>query len=141
MARLLCRCMGMSDERIAAWICANGVLDADSVADGLGAGGGCGSCRPDLEEILAELRGAPLPEPIRRANRLRGEYCALRRVEGVLFGSIAARLPADVELELVSVAGLRVELHVVRGDRPELRTLVAERLRKLVCGELEVVFG
>ncbi len=119
----------------------HGLVDVDSIAETLGAGGGCGSCRPDLEEILADLRGTPLPEAVRRQNRLRGESEALRRVDSALFGSIAARLPAGTEIELLSVAGLRVELHVARGDGPELRALVAERLCKLVCSDLEVVFA
>ena len=132
--------MGLSSGQIAELVRARGLVDVESIAEGIGAGGGCGSCRPDLEEILADLRGAPLPESIRRANRMRSESEALRRVEATLFGSIVARLPPGTEVELVSVSGLRVELHVARGDEPELRTLVAERLRKLVCDELEVVF-
>ena len=46
-----------------------------------GAGGGCGSCRPDLEEILADLRGAPLPEsmPARESRAQRGRGAAPRR--------------------------------------------------------------
>lgn len=141
MARLVCRCMGMSSTRIADFVRANGLLDVDSIAESLGAGSGCGSCRPDLEEILADLRGAPLPEAIRRENHRRCESEALRRVEQALFGSISARLPPGTEVDLVSVAGLRVDLHVSSGDSPELRALVAERLCKIVCGELEVVFG
>ena len=133
--------MGLSSRRIADLVRERGLVDIASIGESLGAGGCCGSCRPDLEEILADLRGAPLPESIRRANRLRGESEALRRVEGVLFGSIAARLPPGVEVELLSVAGLRVELHFASGDSAELRALVAERLQKLVCGELEVVFA
>lgn len=141
MARLVCRCMGISSTHIAERIRACGLEDADAVARELGAGGGCGSCRPDVEEILAELRGSPLPEPIRRANRLRCEAENLRRVDAAVFASIAARLPAGTTLELVSVEGLRVELHVTGADSAELRARVAERLRKLVCSELEVVFA
>ncbi len=141
MARLVCRCMGMSNRRIAEVARACSLADLQAIGEHLGAGGCCGSCRPDLEEILADLRGAPLPESIRRANRLRGECEALRRVESALFGSIAARLPPGTEVELLSVAGLRVELHLRHGDCAELRTLLAERLQKLVCGELEVVFS
>ena len=141
MARLTCRCMGMSSGRVVDLIRTRGLGDVDSVARDLGAGGGCGSCRPDIEEILADLRGEPLAERIRRANLLRSEAETLRRVEAALFGSIAARLPPGTQIELVSVAGLRVELHVGRPDSAELRDLVSERLRKLVCDELEVVFG
>ena len=132
--------MGMSSQCVADLVRERGLTDLESIAESLGAGGCCGSCRPDLEEILAELRGAPLPESVCRANRVRGEAEALRRVEDVLFGSIVARLPPGTEVELVSVAGLRAELHVALGDSADLRALVAERLRKLVCVELEVVF-
>ena len=140
MPRLLCRCMGMSDRSVAELVRERGLADLESIAESLGAGGCCGSCRPDLEEMLAELRGAPLPESVRRANRMRGEAEALRRVESVLYGGIVARLPPGAEVELVSVAGLCAELHVARGDSPELRALLTERLQKLVCVELEVRF-
>jgi len=132
--------MGMSSRCVAELVRERGLADLESIAESLGAGGCCGSCRPDLEELLADLRGMPLPESVRRANRARGEAEALRRVDAVLFGSIVARLPPGAELELVSVAGLQVELHVSQGDSPELRALVAERLQKLVCVELEVRF-
>jgi bacterioferritin-associated ferredoxin len=130
----------MSDRYVADLVRERGLTDVDSIAESVGAGGCCGSCRPDLEELLADLRGTPLPEAVRRANRLRVETEALRRVEAVLFGGIVARLPPGTEVELVSVAGLRTELHVAQGDSPELRALVAERLRKLVCVDLEVLF-
>jgi bacterioferritin-associated ferredoxin len=132
--------MGMSDRAIAALVRERGLGDLAAIAESLGAGGCCGSCRPDLDELLADLRGEPLPEPVRRANRLRSEAENLRRVEAVLYGSIAARLPPEAEVELVSVAGLRAELHLARGDSPELRALLTERLQKLVCVELEVHF-
>ena len=140
MPRLLCRCMGLSDRAVAEAARERGLADLDAIAESLGAGGCCGSCRPDLEELLAELRGEPLPESVRRANRMRSEAENLRRVEAVLYGRIAARLPPEAEVELVSVAGLRAELHVARGDSPDLRELLRERLCKLVCGELEVHF-
>ena len=132
--------MGMSSQRVADLVRERGLVDVDAIAESLGAGGCCGSCRPDLEEILADLRGEPLPDPIRRANHARSEAEALRRVEAVLFGGIAARLPPGTEVELISVAGLRAELHFANGDSPELRELVTERLQKQVCVELEVLF-
>jgi bacterioferritin-associated ferredoxin len=140
MARLICRCMGLSSRRIEAVVRERSLADLDAIAAETGAGGGCGSCRTDLQEILAEVRGEPVPESVRRANRARVEAEALRRVEAALYGSVCARLPAGTQIELISVAGLRVELHVARGDAPELRALVSERLAKLVCVELEIAF-
>jgi NifU-like protein len=140
MARLACRCMGLSSRHLTELARERDLHDLDALAEASGAGGGCGTCRPELEELLADAFGAPVLESARRANRARNASETLRRVEATLFGSIAARLPAPAQVELVSVDGLRVELHVAAGDRPELRALVAERLRKLVCPELEVVF-
>ncbi|HTO69019.1 MAG TPA: (2Fe-2S)-binding protein [Myxococcota bacterium] len=141
MARLVCRCMGLSSRRIAALARERGIGDVEALAEACGAGGGCGTCRPELLEILADVAGAPVLESVRRANRARNASETQRRVESALFGSIAARLPAGAQVELVSVDGLRVELHAAGAPEAELHTLVAERLRKLVCAELEVVFA
>jgi bacterioferritin-associated ferredoxin len=132
--------MGFSSRRIEELIRARGLADLTSLALEAGAGAGCGTCRPELEELLADAAGEPYPESARRANRARNASESQRRVETALIG-VTARLPPPTELELVSVAGLRVELHFSRNDLPELRALVAERLRKLVCTDLEVVFG
>ena len=132
--------MGLSSQRIGDLAQARALADVEAIGRACGAGTGCGTCRPELEELLADLRGEPVLEGVRRANRARNAAEAYRRVETALFGSIAARLPAGTRLELISVDGLRVELHAGAGDSPELRALVAERLVKLVCAELEVVF-
>jgi len=132
--------MGLSSRKIEELARARRAADLESLA-ALGAGAGCGTCRPELEEILADVAGIPVADSVRRANRARNAVEAYRRVETALFGGIAARLPPGTRVELVSVDGLRVELHVAANDLPEVRALVAERLMKLVCSELEVVFG
>ncbi len=117
-----------------------GLRDLEALAVATGAGTGCGTCRPELEELLADACGQPVSESVRRANRARNAAETLRRVETALFGSIAARLPPATQVELVSVDGLRAELHLAAHDLPEVRALISERLQKLVCAELEVVF-
>src|SRR5215470_9114675 len=124
MARLTCRCMGLSSRRIGELARSRGLGDVDALGRVCGARTGCGTCRPELEELLADLRGEPVLDGVRRANRSRNASESFRRVETALFGSIAARLPAGARLELISVDGLRVELHVSAGDAPELRALV-----------------
>ena len=132
--------MGLSCRRIEELAREHRAADLESLA-ALGAGAGCGTCRPELEEILADVAGIPVADSVRRANRARNAVETFRRVETALFGSIAARLPAGTRVDLVSVDGLRIELHLGANDRPEVRALIAERLMKLVCSELEVVFG
>jgi bacterioferritin-associated ferredoxin len=141
MTRLACRCMGLSSRRIAELLRERGLRDLEALALASGAGTGCGTCRPELEEMLADAAGEPVPESVRRANRARNTAETLRRVETALFGSIVARLPPPTQVELVSVDGLRVDLHLAANDLPEVRALIVDRLRKLVCGELEIAFG
>jgi bacterioferritin-associated ferredoxin len=141
MTRLACRCMGLSSRRIAELMRDRELRDLEALALASGAGAGCGTCRPELEELLADAAGAPVAESVRRANRSRNASETLRRVETALFGSIAARLPPPTHVELVSVDGLRVELHLAANDLPEVRALIVDRMQKLVCAELEVVFG
>ena len=133
--------MGLSGRRVEAAVREHDIRELPVLARISGAGSGCGTCHPELLELLAEAAGAPVLETTRRANRARCASETLLRVESALFGAIAPRLPAGVQVELVSVDGLRVELHLAAGDGRELRELVAERLCKLVCAELEVVFG
>jgi bacterioferritin-associated ferredoxin len=131
--------MGFSSQRIAELVRERGLADLTSLALEAGAGAGCGTCRPELEEILADIAGEPVLESVRRANRATNAAESWRRVETALLG-VAARLPPPTEVELLSVDGLRVELRLTRSDLPEVRALVTDRLRKLVCTELEVVF-
>lgn len=63
-----------------------------------------------------------------------------RRIEASLYTGIVAKLPEGTCVELVSLQGLRVELHVSPVDDPALRELIRERLRKLVCADLEIAF-
>jgi hypothetical protein len=42
--------------------------------------------------------------------------------------------------EAIQAQGPRVELHVSPVDDPALRELISERLRKLVCADLEIAF-
>jgi len=131
--------MGLSSRKIDELVRGQGLRDLESLA-ATGAGAGCGSCRPELEEILADAAGLPVAESVRRANRARNGAESFRRIEAALFGSIVVRLPPGTDLQLVSVDGLRVELHLGTHDAPEVRALISERLCKLVCSELEVVF-
>jgi len=135
----VCLCMGLSSRRIEQLVRERGLGDLTSLALEAGAGAGCGTCKPELEEILADLGGEPFPESARRANRARNASEVVRRVDTALIG-IAARLPPPTEVELRGVDGLRVDLHIARNDLPELRALIRERLCKLVCTELEVTF-
>jgi bacterioferritin-associated ferredoxin len=140
-ARLVCRCAGISSTRILAALEAEPLRDVEQVGRATGAGSVCGSCHPEIEELLAERAGRPWPEAEVRANRHACHVAGLIRVEAVVYQAIGPRLPAGTDLELISLDGLCAELHLRGADTPELRESIAQRLRKLVCADISVRFS
>jgi bacterioferritin-associated ferredoxin len=140
-ARLVCRCVGISSTRIAAAIAADGLADLAQVGQATSAGTVCGSCHSEIEELLAEHAGRPWPEARVHESRRTCHAASLIRIESVLFQLIAPSLPPGTALDLVSLDGLQLELHLRGGDAPELRRAIEQRLRKLVCAEICVSFS
>jgi len=139
--RLVCRCMGVSSTQICASLEGIGAPDLEQVGEASGAGTVCGSCHSEIEELLAERAGRPWPETRVREIRRAGYSASIIRVEAVLFNAIAPRLPAGTQLELVSLEGLEVALHLQGEDTQEIRHQIEQRLRKLVCADIAVRFG
>jgi NifU-like protein len=140
-ARLVCRCVGVSSTRILGALAAGTPAGIEPVGRDTGAGTVCGSCHPEIEELIALHLGRPWPEQRVRHNRRACHAASLQRVEAVLFQMIAPRLKPACEVELISLDGLCVELHLRGADSPALRDAIGERLRKLVCTDIAVRFS
>lgn len=138
--RLICRCLGVSSLRITEAIRAQGLTQVAEIQQALRAGTGCYSCHPEIEELLAEARGEPISAHLRRQNRALCQSETQRHIEGALYGRIVPQLPAGSRVEIVWLEGLQLELQVTPELDAELRALIADKLRKVVCPELEVVF-
>ena len=138
--RLVCRCIGVSSCRIIEAVRAGGLTRVSEVQEAVKAGTGCCSCHPEIEEILAELRGLPISrlEQMQSAMVCRDE--TQQRIEASLLTGIVPKLPPGCDVEIVSVQGLEVGLHL-QPDREDLRELVSEKLRKFVCADLEISFS
>jgi NifU-like protein len=117
-----------------------GLTHLEQLQTAVKAGTGCGACHPEIEEILAELHGEPVPKRERLENALVCRSETMRRIEGSLSSAVVPKLPEGTELDLVSVRGLQVALHLRPDDDPALRELIAEKLKKLVCADLEICF-
>ncbi|HAC63250.1 MAG TPA: Fe-S cluster assembly protein NifU [Cyanothece sp. UBA12306] len=52
---LVCRCFGVTDTRIRRIILENDLTTAEQVTNYVKAGGGCSSCLPDIDDILADI--------------------------------------------------------------------------------------
>ena len=138
--RLICRCRGISSLRIATAIERERLTTLEQVIDATGAGTGCSSCHPEIAEILAAATGRQFPEEIARRNRVACLDATRGRVERAVFQDLAMQLPAGTQLELVSVQGLSVELHLHGHAPAQVIQELTNRLRKLVCEDLRVCF-
>lgn len=132
--------MGVSSVRIADAIRAQQLETLAEVRDATRAGTGCGSCHPEIDEVLCALRGDAVPDWARFDNR---QFCAdetERRVEASLEFTVAPLLARGLFMELVAVDGLRVEIHLGPKRDAETEAWISEKLRRLVCTDLEVLF-
>ena len=55
---IICHCMRVSDRLIRS-VVREGACSTEEVAEACGAGACCGGCRPAVDEIVREERGAP----------------------------------------------------------------------------------
>lgn len=137
--RLVCRCLGVSSPRIFDAIRRGELRSVAEVTKACAAGGGCGTCHPEIEEILADVAGAPVTGSVRLENRLVCEAETRARVEGSLDSLIRPRLAErGVTLELLAIRGLEVRVRLLPPGDAEAVRLVSEKLRKYVCVDLEL---
>ncbi len=140
--RLVCRCRGVASPRIADAIRAEGLRTVAGVTKAVKAGGGCGTCHPEIEEILADVAGDPVDPAVRLENRLvcHAETCI--RIEGTLDSRIRPALAErGISVTSYSVDGLAVRVALAGDAGEEEVRLVRDELRRFVCRDLEVLVG
>ena len=131
--------MGVSSPRLIETCRRQKLRSLDDVKRAVRAGGGCGTCHPEIHEILQELSGQPVLRARQLENRETCQRESERCVEACLAVHILPRLAPGVLLELVALRGLEVEMQLKGGDA-SLEAWIAERLRKLVCDDLQILF-
>jgi NifU-like protein len=137
--RLVCRCLGVSSARVHAAVRAGALASVADVTRAVGAGGGCRLCHPEIEEILAEVHGAPVDPACARENRRVCERETRARVESALRSRVAPRLAsAGGRVEAVTLQGLAVRVCVAGIAADAAERPVRELLRAAVCVDLQV---
>jgi NifU-like protein len=103
------------------------------------AGGGCGICHPELEEVLAEVRGEPLDPGLALENHLICREETRSRVAGSIESVVRPRL-AQLGIELVryEAEGLTVRVEIAGATDDAALATVREKLRFYVCPDLAV---
>lgn len=137
--RLICRCLGVASPRVYAAARAHRLATVAELTKAVRAGGGCGMCHPELEEVLAEIRGEPLDPGVVLENRLICREETRGRVGGSIESVVRPRLEqVGIALERYEVEGLCVRVALAGDGGAEALAVVREKLRRYVCEDLEV---
>lgn len=108
--KVICNCFGVTQEEIERVIRENALTTVEEVTNYCKAGGGCGSCIPDIEDILAQLNAAqknPVAHNALAAQIPIGKR--LKMIEETLDREVRPLLRKDGgDLDLVDLIGNRV---------------------------------
>jgi NifU-like protein len=137
--RVICRCLGVASPRIFDAVLDERLTSVAEVTKAVRAGGGCGLCHPEIEEILAEVRGEPVDASLALENQLMCQQETLARIEGALASLLVSRLAArGTRVVGVTVDGLCVILRLAGSVDAEAARAVVQVLRDYVCEDLEI---
>lgn len=101
---IVCQCYGITDTKLKRIIRENNLHSAEDVTNFTKAGGGCGTCVPDIENILNEIWAGKVTKeavrPIKKLTNIR----KIAMIQGVIESEIRPLLAADGgDVELVDV--------------------------------------
>jgi NifU-like protein len=125
---LVCTCFGISETKIKRVIAENNLTTAEQVTNYVKAGGGCGSCLADIDDLIASVQMESLQIEQERQN-LTVAYRAEREGEGAVLTRTAPPLTTIQKISLIqkviqeevrpllAADGGDVELYDVEGDR------------------------
>lgn len=141
--QIVCECFGITDREIEKTIREHHLTSIEDVTGYLKAGGGCGKCHDNIQQIMDHVFGRPVAiQP--RAKKLTNIQ-KIRMIEETLEREIKPALHQDGgDIELVDVDGERVMVKL-RGtcsgcsaSQVTLKNVVEAKLRELVTPELVV---
>ena len=145
--RLVCKCFGVTDTQIRKAIRENGLTTVDEVTNFTKAGGACGDCREQIQDILDEERGAAKSfTEIKPVTRPMSNIQRMQNVMRVLDEDIRPRLAQDGgDIELVDMEGTKVVVAMrgacssCRASQLTIKDLVKKTLREQVDPAINVV--
>jgi NifU-like protein len=150
--RIICHCFGVTDTKIRKVAKENQLRQAEQVTHYCKAGGGCGTCLDDIQEILDGLWREEGTEPAASASAdAKSESAPLSMVQKVLL--VKEAIDKDISpamekdggsIELVDIQGNEVLVRLkgrcasCASSQVTLKNLVEARLREYVAPELVV---
>lgn len=141
--RIVCKCFEVTEEKLRKVITENHLTTVEQVTNFTKAGGGCGTCIPEIEAILKDIWALkPLPARQKEAKKLTNlQKIAL--IQDIIEREIRPSLQADNgDIELIDVEGSRVIVALramclgcpmggvtLKGIEGKLRELVSSDIR------------
>lgn len=142
---IVCKCFGVSRKEIEDVVRENNLTTVEEVTNYCKAGGACGSCKPEIEEIIASIRGSSTEQdkPVKPAKLTNIQR--MRLIEDTLECEIRPALQKDGgDIELIDVDGPRV-IVALRGMCAKcqvaqftLKEVVEAKLREFVATDIIV---
>lgn len=144
--KLVCKCFGITDAQILRAIRENDLKTSEEVTHYTKAGGGCGDCLEDIEEILANELDRPkltelTPPTPRRMSNVQRMQLVLKTIEE----EIRPKLAVDGgDIELVDMEGPKVLVSLrgrcaqCRSSQVTIKNLVENSLREHVAPDIFV---
>ncbi|MBD2459899.1 Fe-S cluster assembly protein NifU [Oscillatoria sp. FACHB-1407] len=129
---LVCTCFGVSDNRIRRVVIENNLTTVEQVTNYVKAGGGCGSCLVDIEDILAAVaeERAAMPAKLAAEIAIAQETTQPRALTNVQKITLIQQVLSEEVRPVLMADGGDVELYDVDGDRVQV-------LLKGACGSCE----
>jgi NifU-like protein len=148
--KIVCKCFGVTDGKIKRVALENNLHTVEEVTNYTKAGGGCGSCIPEIEDILNELWGSRketiAKEPVKTGKKHLTNIEKINLIQDTIDNEIRPTLVKDGgNIDLIDVDGNNV-IVALRGACTEcpaseltLKGFVEAKLREYVTDDLRVV--
>ncbi len=123
---LICTCFGISESKIRRTVKENGLTEAEQVTNYIKAGGGCGTCLAQVDDLIAEVQAEVEREQQQAAARaadstLAGVIDASRKLTNLQkIALIQQVIEEDIRPILIADGG-DVDLYDVDGDRVKVQ--------------------
>ena len=143
----MCKCFGVPENQIRKAVRENNLTTVDEVTNFTKAGGACGDCRDQIQEILDQEKGVRRPlDEIKPVRKAMSNIERMQKVMKVVDEDIRPRLAQDGgNIELVDVDGRTVTVAMrgacasCRASQLTIKELVEKTLREQVDPEITVV--
>ena len=146
---LVCTCFGITDKDIERAITENHLSSVEEITNYTKAGGGCGGCVDQIEEIIHRMTGSPAEEPPVEEKPKKPKLTNIQKIAAIqetIEREVRPALKKDGgDIELIDVEGNTVIVSM-RGNCAQcrvasftLRDVVQAKLREFVDEELSVL--